>query len=87
MCTASTAACLLLLLWQVAIRKRAGITASSKLEILAAEHDMYVARINGNVMLKLGPRYDMGGLVPQESQGWKLAASGQDFAVWDQASS
>ena len=71
---------------QVALRRRAGIRADSRLEILAAEPDMYVARINGNngnVMLKLGPRFDMGGLVPRSQDGWQLAASGPDFAVWE----
>jgi alpha-amylase len=68
---------------QVAIRKRAGITASSKLEILAAEHDMYVARINDNVTVKLGPRYDIGDLAPKEEDGWVKAAKGDDWVVWE----
>ena len=68
---------------QVALRRRAGIRADSRLEILAAEPDMYVARVNGNVTLKLGPRFDMGGLVPRSEDGWQLAASGPDFAVWE----
>ena len=42
---------------QVAVRKRAGIRADSKLEILAADKDMYVARCNGSVVIKLGPRF------------------------------
>jgi alpha-amylase len=67
----------------VALRQRAGIQADSKLEILAAEHDMYVARINGNVTIKMGPRYDMGNLVPRKEDGWAMAASGKDFAVWE----
>ncbi|KAI7843850.1 hypothetical protein COHA_002401 [Chlorella ohadii] len=67
----------------IAVRQRAGIQADSKLEILAAEKDMYVARINGNVTLKLGPRYDMGNLVPRKEDGWALAAAGNDFAVWE----
>ena len=69
----------------MALRKRAGIRADSKLEILCAEGDMYVARCNGNVTIKMGPRYDMGGLVPKESDGWKMAAKGQDFAIWEKA--
>jgi len=68
---------------QAALRQRAGIQANSKLEILAAEKDMYVARINGNVTVKLGPRYDMGNLVPRKEDGWAMAASGKDFAVWE----
>lgn len=69
----------------MALRKRAGIRADSKLEILAAERDLYVARINGNVTLKCGPRYDMGSLVPLKEEGWELAATGKDFAVWEKA--
>lgn len=68
---------------QVAIRKRAGLRADSPLEILAAEKDLYVARCGGRVTLKLGPRYDMGGLVPKASDGWRMAAKGTDFAVWE----
>ena len=69
----------------MALRRRAGIRADSMLEILAAESDMYVARCNGNVTLKLGPRFDMGGLVPRKEEGWSLVQAGQDFAVWEKA--
>lgn len=69
----------------VALRKKAGLRANSKVEILAAEPDMYVARITGTtgaVTLKLGPRYDMGNLVPNKGEGWELAASGHNYAAW-----
>lgn len=66
---------------QVALRKRAGVRADSKLEILAAEHDMYVARI-GNVMIKMGPRYDIGDLAPSKEE-WRKVQTGQDYAVWE----
>ena len=68
---------------QVHLRQRAGIRADSPLEILAAERDMYVARIGSTVTIKLGPRYDMGNLVPRKEEGWQLAASGKDWAVWE----
>lgn len=68
---------------QVALRKRAGIRADSELEILAADHDMYVARCGGALTIKLGPRFDMpDDLVPKKDEGWELAASGKDWAVW-----
>ena len=73
---------------QVAVRRRAGLAADCKLEILAAEHDMYVARATGTsgaVTLKLGPRYNMGGLLPKESEGWALVQSGMHYAVWEKA--
>lgn len=62
------------------LRKSSGIKATSELKILAAEKDMYVAKIDGKVMVKLGPRPDMGNLLPES--GWELYCSGQDWAVW-----
>eukprot|EP00193_Tetraselmis_chui_P018848 CAMPEP_0177777322 /NCGR_PEP_ID=MMETSP0491_2-20121128/15281_1 /TAXON_ID=63592 /ORGANISM="Tetraselmis chuii, Strain PLY429" /LENGTH=526 /DNA_ID=CAMNT_0019296365 /DNA_START=129 /DNA_END=1709 /DNA_ORIENTATION=- len=67
----------------IAIRKRNGIKADSPIEIKCAEHDMYLATINGNVTIKMGPRGDMGDLVPSESDGWKMAQYGRDYAVWE----
>jgi len=64
-------------------RQRNGISGRSKLEILAAEADMYVARIDDKVMIKLGPRFDMGRWVPAEKDGWRFVCSGKDFAVWE----
>jgi hypothetical protein len=63
------------------IRRRNGIVADSKVKILAAESDLYVAEIGGTVTVKMGARYDMGGLVPKEADGWKVATWGKDFCV------
>ena len=71
----------------VRIRKRNGIHARSSVQITCAKPDMYVACIGGRVILKLGPRFDMGALLPRETDGWQLAASGPDFAVWDRRAS
>lgn len=35
------------------------------------------------VVVKLGPRCEMGDLLPKESDGWKVAQSGHEFAVWE----
>jgi alpha-amylase len=67
----------------VALRKRAGIRADSKIKILAAEKDLYIAEINSNLVLKLGPRYDGGDAMPKKSDGWVVAASGKDWAVFE----
>ena len=64
-----------------ALRKRSGINAVSKIEILTAEKDMYVAKVNDNVICKLGPRFDMGELTPDVS--WTVCASGKDWAVFE----
>jgi alpha-amylase len=37
------------------------------------------------VVLKLGPRFDMGKLVPKEADGWKMALTGKDFAIWERS--
>ena len=37
------------------------------------------------VTLKLGARFEMGDLLPLESDGWKLATCGEGFAVWEAA--
>lgn len=34
------------------------------------------------VVVKLGPRYDMGRLLPNEKE-WAFVTSGKDFAVWE----
>ena len=65
------------------LRQRAGIRADAAVEILAADADMYVARIASSVVIKLGPRFDMGQLLPDAAQGWGLAASGTNWAVWE----
>lgn len=66
----------------VAIRKRNNVLSGSKVEIQCAEKDLYVAKINDRVVVKLGPRYDMGNLVPNSNE-FKVAASGKDFCVWE----
>ncbi|KXZ43538.1 hypothetical protein GPECTOR_87g400 [Gonium pectorale] len=66
-----------------ALRRRAGIVADSSLEILVAERDLYVARVGGRLTVKMGPRFEMGHLLPREADGWKFAVSGKDWAVWE----
>jgi hypothetical protein len=39
----------------LALRKELGINSRSKLEILCADNDMYVARIDDKLTVKLGP--------------------------------
>jgi len=67
------------------VRQAAGIVGDSQLEILAAVDDMYVARITGqkaSVVVKLGPKYDMGNLMPKVEDGWVKTAKGTDWCVW-----
>ncbi|HBC73874.1 MAG TPA: alpha-amylase [Candidatus Wallbacteria bacterium] len=60
----------------MAVRKSCGITSASKLQIVKAEVNLYVAVIDSKVAVKLGP----GNWSPGE--GFKLLASGSDYAVW-----
>jgi alpha-amylase len=74
----------------LAARRDCGIDADSGLEILAAEENFYVADVQGRLgtaRVKLGERMEMGDLLPaaeegEERGGWRLAASGEGFAVW-----
>ncbi|KAG8377616.1 hypothetical protein BUALT_Bualt08G0051500 [Buddleja alternifolia] len=63
-----------------AIRGRNGISATSKVEILAADADLYVAKIDNKVITKIGPKLDLGNLIPPDFQ---VATSGNDYAVWE----
>jgi alpha-amylase len=59
------------------IRKTAGLTSTSVVNIVAADDQQkYAAIIDNKVALKLGPAsWDPGA-------GWNVATSGNDFAVW-----
>uniref|UniRef100_A0ACD5VS99 Uncharacterized protein n=1 Tax=Avena sativa TaxID=4498 RepID=A0ACD5VS99_AVESA len=66
----------------VEIRKRNGITATSALKILMHDGDAYVAEIDGNVVVKIGSRFDVGAVIPA---GFVTSAHGNDYAVWEKA--
>ncbi|KAL3603841.1 hypothetical protein D5086_004700 [Populus alba] len=61
------------------IRKTSGIGSTSTVNILASDADLYVAAIDGNVIMKIGPKMDLGNLIPSNFQ---VAASGTDYCVW-----
>ncbi|PUZ51865.1 hypothetical protein GQ55_6G225000 [Panicum hallii var. hallii] len=65
------------------IRKRNGIHPGSSLSILKAEGDVYVAAVDDKVITKIGPRYDVGGLIPP---GFSVAARGEGYCVWEKSS-
>ncbi|OGR73453.1 MAG: alpha-amylase [Elusimicrobia bacterium GWD2_63_28] len=60
----------------IKLRRAAGLTASSKADIVKAERGLYAASIDGKVAMKLGDKPWNPG------QGWKLAAEGPAYAVW-----
>ncbi|CAA7037269.1 unnamed protein product [Microthlaspi erraticum] len=64
----------------VAIRKRNSIGSTSSVTIKAAESDLYLAVIDDKVIMKIGPKLDLGTLVPSD---FALAYSGNDCAVWE----
>ncbi|KAJ6685903.1 ALPHA-AMYLASE 1 [Salix purpurea] len=61
------------------IRKTSGIGPASTVNILASDADLYVAEIDGNMIMKIGPKMDLGNLIPSNFQ---VATSGTDYCVW-----
>ncbi|TKW33495.1 hypothetical protein SEVIR_2G240066v4 [Setaria viridis] len=57
------------------VRSRNGIHAGSKLDILAADGDLYVAKIDDKVIVKIGSGYDIGNLIPRTSTPLPMATT------------
>ncbi|XP_019701461.1 alpha-amylase isozyme 3D isoform X2 [Elaeis guineensis] len=62
------------------IRSRNGIHPGSSLRIIVSDSDLYVAAIDEKIIAKIGPRYDVGKVVPSNFQ---IVASGNDYCVWE----
>lgn len=60
----------------VSIRRQQGLHSESKLEIVKADHGLYAAIIDGKVAVKLG------WLDWTPPTGYRLLASGDQYAVW-----
>ncbi|URE47744.1 alpha-amylase [Musa troglodytarum] len=65
-----------------AIRTRNKIRPGSTLRILVADADLYMAVIDERVTVKIGPRSDVGNLVPTD---FHVVASGNDYCVWERS--
>ncbi|RZC45653.1 hypothetical protein C5167_038610 [Papaver somniferum] len=63
-----------------AVRSRNGIKPSSSVRIIAADSDLYLAEIGKKIITKIGPRMNLGSLVPPN---FKVVASGKDYAVFE----
>ena len=50
------------------------------MEIVASDADLYVAKIDDKIYVKIGSRYDVGDLVPPN---YKVSTSGTDYCVWE----
>ncbi|GLU14908.1 hypothetical protein SLE2022_314490 [Rubroshorea leprosula] len=68
----------------VAIRNRNGINTTSSVNILAADADLYVAAIDEKIIVKIGPKMDLGNLIPSNFQ---LATTGTNYSVWEEGRS
>ncbi|KAL3655214.1 hypothetical protein CASFOL_001000 [Castilleja foliolosa] len=62
------------------IRARNGITSTSQVEILVADCNLYVAKIDGKVVTQIGPKRDLGNLIPLNFQ---VAVDGINYVVWE----
>ncbi|KAJ0747609.1 putative alpha-amylase [Helianthus annuus] len=63
-----------------AVRASSGISATSQVKILVCEAELYVAEIDEKIIVKIGPKMDVGNLIPEN---FKVATSGEKYAVWD----
>ncbi len=66
------------------LRRRAGIRADAKMSVMECDDSIYVAKVHGtvsDVLVKLGPAFDMGHAAP-DSQSWEMWSCGKDWAVW-----
>ncbi|KAJ0026070.1 hypothetical protein Pint_08780 [Pistacia integerrima] len=63
-----------------AIRTNNGINTASTVNILASDSDLYVAAIDDKIIVKIGPKMDLGNLIPSNFQ---VSTSGTDYAVWE----
>ncbi|GAB4852143.1 hypothetical protein Ancab_016333 [Ancistrocladus abbreviatus] len=63
-----------------AVRRRNAISESSTVNIMASEADVYVAMVDQKIVVKIGPRYDVGSVIPPK---FKVAACGKDYSVWE----
>ncbi|KAJ0919502.1 putative alpha-amylase [Helianthus annuus] len=63
-----------------AVRASSGISATSQVKILVCEAELYVAEIDEKIIVKIGPKMDLGNLIPEN---FKVATSGEKYAVWD----
>ncbi|WP_170308592.1 glucan 1,4-alpha-maltotetraohydrolase domain-containing protein [Corallincola luteus] len=59
------------------IRKRAGLTSTSSVNVKASQNGLYAAIIGGKVAMKIGPNNWSPG------SGWQLSTFGNNFAVWE----
>lgn len=64
------------------VRKRIGINNKSKVRIITAEADLYMAEIEEKMIVKIGGRLNLGNLLPPTYR--EIATiSGEDYAVWE----
>lgn len=63
----------------IAVRKRAGIHCRSVIQIVKAERDVYAAKIDERIFVKIGP----GHYEPPKSSKWIVATEGPDYKVWE----
>ena len=64
----------------MSIRDRHGIQPDSELHIIDADADLYLAEIDGKVIVKIGSMFDCGNLIPT---GFQVVAHGDGYAVWE----
>ncbi|XWS21195.1 hypothetical protein CRYUN_Cryun30bG0034500 [Craigia yunnanensis] len=81
----------------VVIRNRNGINATSSVNIMASDSDLYMASIDDKIIMKIGPALNSCSFLPitnleiiitmdlgnRVPSNYQLATSGNDYAVWE----
>ncbi|XVF03491.1 hypothetical protein REPUB_Repub04eG0265700 [Reevesia pubescens] len=65
----------------VATRNRNEISTTSTVNILASESDLHMAFIDEKIIMKIGPKMDLGNLVPSNYQE-RLCSMGKEVINW-----
>ncbi|KAH9623451.1 hypothetical protein KSS87_022650 [Heliosperma pusillum] len=66
-----------------AVRTRNRIRETSVVNIMTAEADLYLAMIDGRVLVKIGSRYDVRNAIPSN---FRIATYGNDYGIWEKQS-
>ncbi|KAL5982459.1 hypothetical protein ACLOJK_016531 [Asimina triloba] len=64
----------------ISIRSRNKIGPTSTCRIIASQADLYMAVIDEKVIMKIGPKMDLGNLLPPN---YHVVTDGNDYAVWE----
>eukprot|EP01025_Chloroclados_australasicus_P001152 TRINITY_DN1033_c0_g1_i1.p1 TRINITY_DN1033_c0_g1~~TRINITY_DN1033_c0_g1_i1.p1 ORF type:complete len:441 (-),score=30.82 TRINITY_DN1033_c0_g1_i1:490-1812(-) len=63
----------------IKIRKRTQLHCASRVEVLRAEKDIYAAKIDNRIIMKIGPGH------LETQNGWAVSCAGQNWCIWERS--